>query len=169
MNFRKRKMEKISLIDRNTVSILLMNAVCAVVLKNTGNVDTIKEVFGLAPKVSDVDVVMTVNGVEVPFSLMVENMVEQCSGRFNRHVEEKAKALVSTAGLDDVMQALERAKYDIEQKIDQALKADPVSEQARIGILKDALSDMLNGWKYIREFHGDLHGVGWNRAQKRQS
>lgn len=31
--------------------------------------------------------------------------------------------------------------------------------------LKEALSDMLSGWKYIREVHGDLYGVGWDRAQ----
>jgi hypothetical protein len=28
-----------------------------------------------------------------------------------------------------------------------------------------ALEDMLAGWKYIRSFHGDLYGVGWDRAQ----
>jgi hypothetical protein len=28
-----------------------------------------------------------------------------------------------------------------------------------------ALEDMLNGWKYIRSTHGDLYGVGWDRAQ----
>ena len=31
--------------------------------------------------------------------------------------------------------------------------------------LRDALKDMLSGWKYIRETHGDLYGVGWDRAQ----
>lgn len=28
-----------------------------------------------------------------------------------------------------------------------------------------ALEDMLSGWKYIRETHGDLYGVGWDRAE----
>lgn len=28
-----------------------------------------------------------------------------------------------------------------------------------------ALQDMLSGWQYIRKVHGDLHGVGWDRAQ----
>lgn len=28
-----------------------------------------------------------------------------------------------------------------------------------------ALEDMLSGWIYIREQHGDLSGVGWDRAQ----
>lgn len=31
--------------------------------------------------------------------------------------------------------------------------------------LEEALKDMLSGWKYIREVHGDLYGVGWDRAQ----
>jgi hypothetical protein len=29
-----------------------------------------------------------------------------------------------------------------------------------------ALQDMLGGWRYIRQFHGDLYGVGWDRAQQ---
>jgi hypothetical protein len=28
-----------------------------------------------------------------------------------------------------------------------------------------ALKDMHSGWKYIRETHGDLYGVGWDRSQ----
>lgn len=31
--------------------------------------------------------------------------------------------------------------------------------------LYEALRDMLDGWKYIRSVHGDLYGVGWDRAQ----
>ena len=31
--------------------------------------------------------------------------------------------------------------------------------------LLEALQDILSGWKYIREQHGDLYGVGWDRAQ----
>jgi hypothetical protein len=37
--------------------------------------------------------------------------------------------------------------------------------QARCAALEAALTDMLAGWKYIRRFHGDLYGVGWDRAQ----
>jgi hypothetical protein len=29
----------------------------------------------------------------------------------------------------------------------------------------EALRDMHSGWKYIRDSHGDLYGVGWDRAQ----
>lgn len=31
--------------------------------------------------------------------------------------------------------------------------------------LLGALEDMFNGWRYIRETHGDLYGVGWDRAE----
>ena len=31
--------------------------------------------------------------------------------------------------------------------------------------LLEALKDMLSGWEYIRANHGDLYGVGWDRAQ----
>jgi hypothetical protein len=30
---------------------------------------------------------------------------------------------------------------------------------------REALSDMLSGWRYIRKTHGDIYGVGWERAQ----
>jgi hypothetical protein len=30
----------------------------------------------------------------------------------------------------------------------------------------EALQDMLSGWRYIRSVHGDLPGVGWDRAQQ---
>ena len=31
----------------------------------------------------------------------------------------------------------------------------------------EALKDMNCGWKYIRESHGDLYGVGWDRSQQK--
>lgn len=33
--------------------------------------------------------------------------------------------------------------------------------------LRAALGDMLCGWRYIRQSHGDLYGVGWDRAQSK--
>lgn len=32
--------------------------------------------------------------------------------------------------------------------------------------LLEALEDMLSGWRYIREQHGDLYGVGWDRCEQ---
>jgi hypothetical protein len=33
--------------------------------------------------------------------------------------------------------------------------------------LLEALEDMLSGWRYIRRNHGDLYGVGWDRAEEK--
>jgi hypothetical protein len=33
--------------------------------------------------------------------------------------------------------------------------------------VKDTLMDVLSGWKYIRECHGDLYGVGWDRVEEK--
>jgi len=33
--------------------------------------------------------------------------------------------------------------------------------------MRDALKDMLAGWQYIRQQHGDLYGVGWDRAEQK--
>lgn len=32
--------------------------------------------------------------------------------------------------------------------------------------LLEAASDALAGWKYIRQHHGDLYGVGWDRVEQ---
>ena len=50
--------------------------------------------------------------------------------------------------------------------IEQAVLAR-LNTDAERDALVDALEDMLNGWKYIRATHGDLYGVGWNRAQEK--
>ena len=33
----------------------------------------------------------------------------------------------------------------------------------------EAFRDMLSGWHYIRQHHGDLYGVGWDRAETKAS
>ncbi|MDE2104451.1 MAG: hypothetical protein KGL39_44865 [Patescibacteria group bacterium] len=46
------------------------------------------------------------------------------------------------------------------------IRADTVAEKnAEIERLRAALSDMLSGWRYIREHYGDLYGVGWDRCE----
>jgi hypothetical protein len=47
------------------------------------------------------------------------------------------------------------------------LQAVPDPRDAEIERLRDALQDMLAGWRYIRETHGDLYGVEWGRAQQK--
>jgi hypothetical protein len=42
-----------------------------------------------------------------------------------------------------------------------------IAAEAKVATLEVALADMLSGWRYIRQSHGDLYGVGWDRAQDR--
>ena len=36
-------------------------------------------------------------------------------------------------------------------------------------VMRSALTDMLSGWRYIRETYGDLAGVGWDRVEQKSS
>ncbi len=47
----------------------------------------------------------------------------------------------------------------------QGLQARLAAAERDAARLREALLDMRSGWKYIRETHGDLYGVGWDRAQ----
>ena len=53
------------------------------------------------------------------------------------------------------------------QKELEAAQAEIATKLSAVPELLEAVRDMLSGWKYIREVHGDLYGVGWDRAQKK--
>lgn len=38
-----------------------------------------------------------------------------------------------------------------------------------LAAMREALRDMHAGWRYIREVHGDLYGVGWDRCEEKAS
>jgi hypothetical protein len=50
-----------------------------------------------------------------------------------------------------------------------APSAEPTDHTALLRQALDALNDMNNGWQYIRASHGDLYGVGWDRAENKAS
>lgn len=49
-----------------------------------------------------------------------------------------------------------------------AVDPDP-EPSSLVDQLVTALEDALSGWRYIRENHGDLYGVGWDRVEARAS
>lgn len=55
-----------------------------------------------------------------------------------------------------------RAIEHIERAEERAQRAE-----REVAELREALADMLSGWHYIRQVHGDLYGVGWDRAQQK--
>ena len=44
-------------------------------------------------------------------------------------------------------------------------RADLCLSDLHVEALVEAARDMLAGWQYIRHQHGDLYGVGWDRAE----
>lgn len=50
---------------------------------------------------------------------------------------------------------------------DVAGRLDGLVGQAGVDELHRTLCDALAGWRYIRETHGDLYGVGWERVENR--
>ena len=56
-------------------------------------------------------------------------------------------------------ETIDRLFLELSQ-VTQAMTARELSMRA-------ALADMLAGWRYIRESHGDLYGVGLDRAQEK--
>ena len=45
------------------------------------------------------------------------------------------------------------------------IRGELLAVERELAEAREALRDMLSGWRYIRKFHGDLYGVGWDRAQ----
>jgi len=45
------------------------------------------------------------------------------------------------------------------------LRAALATAEAERDHLREALTDMRAGWRYIRQQHGDLGGVGWQRCE----
>ena len=76
------------------------------------------------------------------------------------------------AGLDTVIRTQDKTIGDLRAHIQRINVAynDVVSRaesaEARVKELEAALADMLSGWRYIRENHGDLYGVGWDRCEQ---
>lgn len=73
--------------------------------------------------------------------------------------EELAQGLEALANLSDM--GRKRDQNDFRRLAAAHLLALEANRQ----MLVEALEDMNNGWEYIRSTHGDLYGVGWDRAQ----
>ena len=85
--------------------------------------------------------------------------------------------MTDAAGLDGLVERLRRLANESQwPSLNQAadalttLAAENATLRAQLAErdaagVREALADMLAGWRYIRLHHGDLNGVGWDRAQ----
>lgn len=47
------------------------------------------------------------------------------------------------------------------------LRTENTRLTAQLAGAVEALTDLIAGWRYIQEHHGDLYGVGWDRAERK--
>lgn len=90
----------------------------------------------------------------------------QCATELRRlHAENEALRSTLASSCDEERQQLWEATSG--GGCSRALDAEAAREADReaMRMALEALEDMNNGWKYIRSMHGDLYGVGWDRAQ----
>lgn len=73
---------------------------------------------------------------------------------------------------DEALQALAAAQAEASALREAKAKTERAAGEHIARLLKerdaaqDALKDMLGGWVYIRQQHGDLYGVGWDRCEQ---
>ena len=66
----------------------------------------------------------------------------------------------------ETAETYKRERDDLQDQRDLSIRMAKQRERER-DEAREALRNMLSGWKYIRSVHGDLYGVGWDRAQSK--
>ena len=92
---------------------------------------------------------------------MSERTLMDCAQAALMYSEEDARIIA------DAAEEITRLRAEVEEQA-RLLGMSGEREaklRARVKMLEKALRDMLSGWRYIRETHGDLYGVGWDRAE----
>jgi hypothetical protein len=112
----EKEMSIIDLTDQTTPAITLMNAVC-----NKFARDDIRACINL-PEGSEVEVKLTVNGVEIDFATTVQELWDQCNRDADGRALTMAKDIIKGAGLEKVREAVERAEWEISNALDESLK-----------------------------------------------
>lgn len=72
------------------------------------------EAFGNNP----MSVMLTINGVEVPFSATVQDIWDRCSARLDEEAKEKAIEMIAQSGLDDLREAVHEAERKVKAALD---------------------------------------------------
>lgn len=82
---------------------------------------------------------------------------------------DEGSMYLTSADAHDIADALRelQSARDAALELEQRALMNMHDVMAERDALKDALRDMLSGWRYIRQTHGDLYGVGWDRAQQK--
>lgn len=106
---------KIDLVRGNVEDVILLEALVA----HFGDDKFFEEV---KPDVSTVDVVLTVNGKEVPFNLIVKEMAARHATIYDDQVIKKALKLLNLAGLDDLKETIRNAREKVEMSLEDIIR-----------------------------------------------
>jgi hypothetical protein len=81
---------------------------------------------------------------------------------------EDAPGYANTQAVETLEAEAQRSQAAHRDDIDRMMRAEADRDRlaAEVKALREALADMLSGWRYIRQHHGDLAGVGWDRAEQ---
>jgi hypothetical protein len=71
---------------------------------------------------SDAEVTLTVNGFEVPFDCIVQNLYDHCDQIHNDEVVGRALKLLNLAGLDDLKDTIRNAREKVEMSLEEIIR-----------------------------------------------
>jgi hypothetical protein len=117
------KPETIDPLDPSAAGVLLMNAMGAAA-QGTNFGDLFIAPYRSNPdnagKPVRVQVVLTVNGVQVPYMETVNESWKALDAKLATMIEERAYELCTAAGLDELMNSIQRAEWDIKDALQRA-------------------------------------------------
>lgn len=114
--------ERISWTQRDSLGVVLCNAMSAVAV-GKDFFDAFRLDIRDHDNASVVDVVVTANGVEIPFKDEMKRTMERLEEQFNDAVQECAKHLLAGSRLSDLANKLERVEWEIAREIERAAEA----------------------------------------------
>jgi predicted transcriptional regulator len=109
-------MMKIDILRQQAPEVLLMNA-----LDKHYSDDELFNKLKLGNG-SETEVKLTVNGFEVPFDSIVQNIYDHCEQVHDDEVVKKAVMLLNLAGLDDMQDTIRNARERVEMSLEELIQ-----------------------------------------------
>ena len=109
-------MAKMDILEKTTPAIALFNAICKHVAR-----DDLREVLDL-PEGSIADVVLTVNGVVIPFEDTVNDLWKQVNDDLNKRALDLVKKTILGANLEELFDRIRQSEWEIENAFKTALE-----------------------------------------------
>lgn len=111
---------KINVLDHSTVSIMIFRMMVDLD-ESRGRKFDLRELFSMDDSSEEVDVKLTVNGIEVDCVKCLLSCWDQLDNAYEKKAEELAKEIISLAGLSELQEKIDTAKWEIDDAISQAI------------------------------------------------